>query len=431
MKKIFNYLILAIILIPINIFAASGKINVTSTSMVIVGNTVTTTVTISSAEKIGSWEMNLEYDRNYLSLVSTTSESGGTGMASVSSKGVTSYKYTFRFKALKSGTTKISVPSYLAYAFDDFEEINLSSSSKSLTIKTKEQVEASYSKDNFLKSLKVEGFVLTENFSKDKTEYTVEVPEDTKTVNIQAEKNHYKASVSGTGVKDVSLGLNIFEVSVRAENGSEKTYKINVNVIDKNPINVKVEDNNYTIVKIKESLEKPLTFYEDTVTINDIEIPAFKNKALNYTLVGLKDQTGTINLYIYNEKENSYTLYNEMKFNNLNIIIKDYKTKLKNYNSYKININGQETEVLKIHKESRFSIIYGTNTATGETSLYKYDEKDKTLIVYDDELNTILYEKINVFTYIILGFTILLTLTIIIIIVMMKKKKQKTKQPAK
>ena len=77
MKKIKLILmsLFCILAFPNLVNAASGKINVTGTSTVVVGNNVTVTVTLSSNTPIGSWEMSLNYDKNYLQLRSTNSES--------------------------------------------------------------------------------------------------------------------------------------------------------------------------------------------------------------------------------------------------------------------------------------------------------------------------------------------------------------------
>ena len=90
MKKIKLLLltVFSLLIIPISVNAASGTIKVTGTSQVVVGNRVTLTVTLSSSTAIGSWEMDLSYDKNYLELVSTNSEGNGTRMVNSSATGV-------------------------------------------------------------------------------------------------------------------------------------------------------------------------------------------------------------------------------------------------------------------------------------------------------------------------------------------------------
>ena len=116
--KIFIITLLCLIFFPITANATSGSIRITGTSSAVVGNTVTITVTLSSSTPIGSWDMDLNYDRSYLQLISANSEAGGVSMVN-SSSGTTSKSYTFKFKALKSGSTKLSMSSYSAYAYED------------------------------------------------------------------------------------------------------------------------------------------------------------------------------------------------------------------------------------------------------------------------------------------------------------------------
>lgn len=60
------------------------------------------------------------------------------------------------------------------------------------------------------------------------TSYEVEVPEDTEKVEVYASAQDEKAKVTGTGSKTLEKGKNKFDVVVTAEDGTTKTYTINV-----------------------------------------------------------------------------------------------------------------------------------------------------------------------------------------------------------
>lgn len=433
MKKIKYFLIsiIALIAIPLGVNAASGTIKVTGTSQVVVGNKITLTVTLASSTPIGSWQMNLNYDKSYLQLTSTNSEAGGTMMANSSATGVTSKKYTFTFKALKSGSTKVSIDGYLAYAFQDLSKMDISTTSKTVKIITQAELQASYSKDNNLKSLSVEGYELTPAFSKDITEYTVTVPENTKQVTISATENDSAASVQGTGTFDVTAGTNTFEILVRAENGSEKTYKITVEVVDANPIHVTVDGNTYSVVKIKEFLPTVNSYTDTTIKISDFEIPAYKSDMTGFTLVGLKDSAGNISLFIYDSEKNTYTPYVELKSNQLTIYPKETDKTLDGYESGTITINDLEFKAYYVSKDSRYAIIYGINVETGEEGFFKYDKTDQSIQKYDDEMINSLVEKTQLYSYIIIGFSALVVIMLIIIIVILKNKGKKKRKDIK
>lgn len=427
-KKIFMAMLIGL-LFPCIVNAASGSINIASSSTVVVGNKVTVTVTISSGTKMGSWQMSLNYDKSYLQLTNSTARDGGTFMIDYAEDpGVLKKTYTFTFKTLKSGTTKLSVDGYRAYVSSDLSALSLSANTKQIRIITQAELEASYSKNNNLSALEVEGFTLTPEFKTDILEYSVVVPENTKEVNIKANVQDKRASVNGIGTQAVNPGANKFSVVVRAQSGAEKTYVINVEVKDENPINVTVNGKNYTVVKIKENLPAASLYTETTININGFEIPAYKNDNTNLVLVGLKDEEGNISLYIYNKDKNEYQEYNEIGVNKITIYPLTSNEEIKGYKKDTITINGVKVDGYYYTKDSDYVIIYGINVETGDKGFYMYDKKMQSLIKYNDEYIIDLNKKIELYTYIIIGFSGVFILMIIIMIVLAKKKSGKKKK---
>jgi len=423
--KLFLITILSILILPSIVNAASGTIKVTSTSTVVVGNKVTVTVTLSSGTSIGSWEMNLNYDKKYLQLTSATTEAGGTSMVN-SSSGTKSKKYTFTFKTLKTGSTKVSVGSYLVYAYADMSEMNISASSKTIKIITQEELEASYSKDNNLKSLSVEGFEISPAFNKDTLEYSVSVPEGTKEVKINATAYDSKSSVNGDGTVEVSEGANNIPIVVRAENGSEKTYTLTVNVIDQNPINVTIDGINYTVTKIRENYTCPELFTESTININDIEVPACFNENINYTLVGLKKDNGEVKNFRYNN--GNYEKYTELVGTSIKLINEKYDSNVDDLEETTLKIDGIEYQAFRFSKTSKYYVVYGINVENGEKGLYVYDSVNKTFSGYDTELIDYLKNQNKIYLYVIIAFGSGLFLSLICIILLSKRKKKINKK---
>lgn len=426
-KKFFMAMLIGL-LFPCIVNAASGSINIASSSTVVVGNKVTVTVTISSGTKMGSWQMSLNYDKSYLQLTNSTARDGGTFMIDYAEDpGVLKKTYTFTFKTLKSGTTKLSVDGYRAYVSSDLSALSLSANTKQIRIITQAELEASYSKNNNLSALEVEGFTLTPEFKTDILEYSVVVPENTKEVNIKATVQDKRASVNGIGTQAVNPGANKFSVVVRAQSGAEKTYVINVEVKDENPINVAVNGKNYTVVKIKENLPAASLYTETTININGFEIPAYKNDNTNLVLVGLKDEEGNISLYIYNKDKNEYQEYNEIGVNKITIYPLTSNEEIKGYKKDTITINGVKVDGYYYTKDSDYVIIYGINVETGDKGFYMYDKKMQSLIKYNDEYIIDLNKKIELYSYIIIGFSGVFILMIIIMIALAKKRSGKQK----
>lgn len=87
------------------------------------------------------------------------------------------------------------------------------------------------STNNYLKSLSITNAKI--NFNKGTINYNIIVENKVSSINIKAAAEDGKASVSGTGEKILNEYLNTFYVTVTAENGSQRTYRINISRKDK------------------------------------------------------------------------------------------------------------------------------------------------------------------------------------------------------
>lgn len=84
------------------------------------------------------------------------------------------------------------------------------------------------SANNRLSSLSVDGYTLTPTFSSDNTDYSLIVENDITSVNVSAGLIDGNATVSGRGSHSLSVGNNVINITVTAENGDIKTYVINI-----------------------------------------------------------------------------------------------------------------------------------------------------------------------------------------------------------
>ncbi len=84
------------------------------------------------------------------------------------------------------------------------------------------------SNNNYLSNLAITPGTLTPDFNKDTLSYNVHVDNDTTTMTIVADKEHPAATVTGDGVKSLSVGAQTFDIEVKAENNETRTYKITV-----------------------------------------------------------------------------------------------------------------------------------------------------------------------------------------------------------
>ena len=88
--------------------------------------------------------------------------------------------------------------------------------------------ETTGSPNNKLASLEVEGYSLTPTFNKDTESYDVIVNPSVGQISVKAGAIDSKASVSGTGTISLQSGNNTISIEVKAENGSVRTYRLNV-----------------------------------------------------------------------------------------------------------------------------------------------------------------------------------------------------------
>ena len=428
MKKILFILGLSFLFFCPSVVDAASISVAGTTSTGTVGGNITVGVTISEASGLGSWEYSLDYDSSKLQLLSGNTHVVGY----VDREGQTSQSYTYTFRVKGTGSTTISVVNTAIASWD--EVVTSPTDSTTINLISRGEVEKNYSSDNNLASLEVEGYSLSPEFNKNTTNYKVEVDSNTTSVKINATANDSKARISGIGDIEVGEGANTINVVVEAENGSTKTYTIVVNVKEKDPINVKVDKEDLSVVRKSDELKDLVKDYyvETTVKINDEEVPAYKIEALDLTLVALKDDKGNIKFYTYDDGK--YSLYQELSGGNLTIHLLDKGKYPANYKKYTVTIEGVEYTVYKLNKKSKYYLVYGENVETGKKGLYLYDSVDKSVQRYYTEEVESLNDELKINSYIIVGLTCLIVLLLIIFLIALHTKnssKRKTKREIK
>ena len=247
-------------------------------------------------------------------------------------------------------------------------------------------VEPTKSSINTLNSLEVKGYELTPEFDPNVTDYNVTVPAGTDSVYIDITKKDGKSTANGD-FKDVSLepGANKCVITVTAENGSKKVYTVVVTVEEEDPIIVKIDDKEYTIVTNPKQLEAPKGYELSNNKYEDKDIPTLYNEKAKITLVGLKDSEGNIGLYVYDASEKTFELYEVIEVNGFTFIVMKPKEELGNYNNAKIiNIAGKDYTVY-YNDVDDIVLIYGMNVATGNVGWYRYDTEEQTFLRYREE----------------------------------------------
>ena len=391
------------------IYAAGASISVSSNkSQVIVGDTVTVTVRISSSQALGSWKWTPDYNTSKFKLIS-----GDTSVADFGDGKIKAKSYTYKFKAIATGSSTITVKGVDVYNWSE-KNLSVSKGSKTIKIITHSDYVASLSKNNNLSALSVNGLTLNPSFNKNTTSYKVNATANTTSVKISAKAEDSRSDVDGTGTFKVSEGDNKFVITVTAQNGSTKKYTIIISVVDPNPIKVTIDDKEYVIVKRESNLEAPDNYEKKEITINNQKIPAFYNETNKYTLVGLKDEEGDTSLFIYDELMNKYTKYTEVELDKIKLMPLKMDLLIRDYTKSTVTIDETEFEALR-RANSDYAIIHATNIENGVTDYYTYDTKTNSLVRYTDEEIKPFIATINKYKKLV---TILIVETIFIILVL-------------
>lgn len=408
MKKLINYLLLVTVsFLVLGTKVSAGTLNVyASSSSVTVGTSIV--VTVKAPDVAGRFSV---------------TSSNGSVLSGGSSSTWIEGTVTFTFRANNPGTATITVTPIDAGDYGG--KVFTTSRSVKVTVNPKKVVVLST--DNTLSGLGIDGVTLDPEFNKDTLEYTVQLEPETTKVNINAVASNGGATISGAGEREVTDGDNNLEIVVTAENGTTRTYVIKAIVKEYNPITVKINNKDYTVVRKKTSLTPPSNYVEKTVTINNEEIPAYYSEITKYTIVSLKDEKGNQNWYIYNKDK--YTLYKEHTFGKTILYIIDDKEKIPSeYTKTTIKYNDELIPSYKINNSSKYALIYAINVETGRENLYMYDEVESTVQIYNDEVINKVKDESNMYLKILIGVSSALVLSIgisIFILIKNKKKPQK------
>lgn len=139
----------------------------------------------------------------------------------------------------------------------------------------KPEEEKSNNKD--LKSLEVDGYEITPEFSADVTQYSLIIDENVDVLNVKAVADDEKAKVEITGNDNLLIGENTIEIKVIAEDETEKTYKINVTKGEE----PELELSKLTVEGYNITPEFKPDVHEYTLTINDVNVTSLNLEALS------------------------------------------------------------------------------------------------------------------------------------------------------
>lgn len=323
-----NKILRAIFLVALFITSFTSYVNVSayntslspSKTTVNPGDTFTIKINISGlTNKLGSANYDLTFNNELFEYVSISSHnnnlvkntlkigyfdaSGGSNSQDNGTFATVTFKAKSDITTDKTGTFTLKSSGTL-----DKDGNSISSTNSGTSVKVHV-----INDNNYLSDLKVGGTTVS-GFSKDKTSY--EVTTDKSSLVISATSDDSKASISGTGSKNLSYGKNTFSIVVTSEKGTKRTYTV---VITRN--DVRSSDATLKSLTIggtsfafsPEKLDYNLTIDKESISINAIKnndkaiiSGDIGNKKLKYGMntfkINVKSEKGTTKTYTLNIK---------------------------------------------------------------------------------------------------------------------------------
>lgn len=375
MKKILC--ILSILFLTVKVNAA---VSISNTNSVVVGNTVTFRVTVSSQTPLGSGKYNVTYDDRLLKYT------GGSKLVDTfvaQNENTKSLTYTFSFVTRDIGNANFKFNLNELYYLSEAPGPVESKTASVNILKPKY-----YSSNNYLKNLSVEGYDI--GFNKDKISYDVTLKETKTSIVINAEKQEATQTISGIGEVSLEEGMNKKEIEVKAENQSVRIYTLNIFVPEKAPLRIKVNDKEYSVIRKK--TEDVSGFTKDKIKLKDEEIEVLKNN--KYTILYVKDEKGNISK-VLKDKENYKMI---LDFNNTLYAIDGKKEIKNNYEYFK-----------------------ALNLTTSKENNYRFELTEKTLQIEETKKEI---KKINIDKVVIIVLSSILIITYLIFIVAYLKRRK-------
>jgi hypothetical protein len=401
----------------------SGSI---SSANAVIGENVTLTVNLSSNIEIFGFDVHIQYDASKLDFVSGSSNiasvNGGNGRITLysdtcSSKNVTA---TLVFKAKEAGSHNVYLTADSSVYDNDVVKMNLVASTGVITATS----EAPVSADNNLKDLTV--YVEDENgnttngwfwpaFNKDTTQYYLNVDGNAKKLAITANANSGTSTVSLNN-PELVVGNNNINITVKAQDGSTKTYVIAVTKAeretesesqtesknpdettggDQNTSNKKVTIGNktYTITDYNNEMTLPEGYEIVDYDYKGNNIKALKGLGTGLILVAFVDDTSNIKSFVYDETADDFYKFITANVKSAQYVLVDMPSVGENINipaNYTLSSINYDNSVLVayVSGDSKIYIVSAID-CNGKKGLYYLDSENNTIMRYFENENAI------------------------------------------
>ena len=275
MKKSISLLIAIVLcltlMLPITALAVSAGASLSGPGTVRAGDTITLTFNLSGSSIYGA-SGTLSYDSSQLTLSGTSQKISSPWAVEFNGNNFVAYDNNLTnpinsSKALFTATFKVSsslaVGTTIKVSFSGVTASDGSADASLGTVTYSATIAAPLSTDNTLKSLTVSNTTISPAFNSSTTSYTASVPYEVSKLDITATANDSKAKVSIDNPTLAVNGTTKVTITVKAENGSTKTYTISVKRAQ-DPNYVPSGENNLSSITVDGFLLSPVFSAENT-----------------------------------------------------------------------------------------------------------------------------------------------------------------------
>ena len=421
LKKILILLSVTVLIATLFSFTTSAAISTSvKTSAVSIGDKVTFTISASSQYQIVDFIGLVQYDPDVLYIQGYNGKISFTETNNKDSSNnyYKTFSYSFVFQTKKTGVTNISLladSTYFTYQTSNGssskEEYLQNNISKTVTVKDKQ-----LSSNANMKSLSVRCLVanykeisckMTPSFSKNTTEYTVNVPNSVVKCLLNGEREEGNPSDwSVEGSANMKVGKNVRKVIVTAPSGAQKVYTININrgeeaadtplnpdvdtpVSDtENPLEIQIDNTKYIIATDISAVKLFKGFEASTTDFKGQEISVARDKEGNFELFYLyASDSDVLTPYTYDKKNDTFKKLNFISQNDITYIVQELPLQYfdsQNYFTTNAEINGVELKCYQ-SKNSKLSDFYYLYCFNGENfDTYRYDSREGVLQRYPE-----------------------------------------------
>lgn len=393
LKKTVVFLATAVLAVSCFSFigSAEGTTIALSKKSLAPGETLTVTVTVSSAQAMYAAEFSLNYDPAVLQYNSGDASSGGAGLVKVASaaSGETRKSFSISFTAIAAGNSSLSV-SAVKYASDT--EVDISGASTSVSV-----INATLSDNANLKSLRISGGALSPQFNANTTAYTATVPFSVTQCKVYATAAESSAKVDVSGSYNIPVGVTQRVVTVTAPSGAQKAYTITITRLAEdaaestaesgtesaaeNSNAAEIDGKSYTVMSDLTGITIPKGFNLASAVYNGNNVASIKDENDEYEIYYMKSaDSEEPTLFTFNSDDNKFVPLKYMYVGDSLCIFAEPEVGTPDgYYTTTASINGFTVKCFAMAEQTMSDFYIVRCYRDGSYKYYRYDSKEGTL----------------------------------------------------